>query len=197
MIFLRCNEHLLTLMSPPDSIHPADPTVKTQARSHWNVPHEAAFMVKHWEQVAYSYNHINIYFLIRSIHSNTCDSELLRWCNTHFFLVLASGRVQRLDQSGGVADKHGVAGGADDHTEHGEPDVWHALWSLSPISNTQHVAHGFKEGKGIELAPGVILQAHGERKRHRRKSGSNLTQAGYEEQRRREESALNRHSEPS
>lgn len=98
----------------------------------------------------------------------------LRWCNTHLFLVLASRRVQRLDQSGGVADKHGVAGGSDDHTEHGEPDVWHALWSLSPISNTQHVAHGFKEGKGIELAPGIILQAQREGRRQRQKSSSNL-----------------------
>lgn len=56
-----------------------------------------------------------------------------------------------------MADEHGVAGGSNDHTEHGEPDVWHALRRLSSISNAQHVAHGLKEGKGIELAPWVIL----------------------------------------
>lgn len=56
-----------------------------------------------------------------------------------------------------MADKHGVAGGSDDHTQHGQPDVGHALRGLSSIANAQHVAHCLKEGEGVELAPGVIL----------------------------------------
>lgn len=72
-----------------------------------------------------------------------------------------------------MADKHGVAGGPDDHAEHGEPDVRHALWSLSPVADTQHVAHGFKEGEGVELAPGVVLQARKEEQK-KKKSGANF-----------------------
>lgn len=45
-----------------------------------------------------------------------------------------------------------------DHTEHGQPNVRHALWGLSAISNAQHVAHGLKECEGVELAPWVILR---------------------------------------
>lgn len=56
-----------------------------------------------------------------------------------------------------MTDEHGVAGGSYDHTQHGQPDVRHALWGLSPISNAQHVAHGLKEGEGVELAPRVVL----------------------------------------
>lgn len=52
-----------------------------------------------------------------------------------------------------MTDEHGVTGGSDNHTEHGQPDVRHALWGLSSIANAQHVAHGLKEGKGVELAP--------------------------------------------
>lgn len=56
-----------------------------------------------------------------------------------------------------MADEHGIAGGSYNHTEHGQPDVRHALRGLSSISNAQHVAHGFKEGKGVQLAPCVVL----------------------------------------
>lgn len=77
--------------------------------------------------------------------------------DSYLFLVLPSGRVQRLDECRCVADKHGVAGGSYDHTEHGQPDVRHALGGLSSISNAQHVAHGLKEGEGVEFAPCVIL----------------------------------------
>lgn len=62
-----------------------------------------------------------------------------------------------------MADEHGVAGGSHDHTEHGQPDVGHALRGLSSISNTQHVAHGLKEGEGVELGPSVILCGERER----------------------------------
>lgn len=57
-----------------------------------------------------------------------------------------------------MADEHGVAGGSDDHTQHGQPDVGHALWSLPAVADAQHVTHGFKEGEGVELAPRVVLQ---------------------------------------
>ncbi len=57
-----------------------------------------------------------------------------------------------------MADEHGVAGGSHDHTEHGQPDVRHALRGLSSVSDAQHVAHGLEEGEGVELAPRVILR---------------------------------------
>lgn len=71
-----------------------------------------------------------------------------------------------------MADEHGVAGGSDDHTEHGQPDVRHALRRLSSIPNAQHVAHGLEEGEGVELAPRVILEGEmkgGERDEKRKK----------------------------
>lgn len=52
-----------------------------------------------------------------------------------------------------MADEHGIARGSDNHAEHGQPDVRHALWRLSSVSNAQHVAHGLKKGKRIELTP--------------------------------------------
>lgn len=52
-----------------------------------------------------------------------------------------------------MANKHGVAGRSHDHTEHGQPDVRHALWGLPAVSNAQHVTHGLEEGEGVELAP--------------------------------------------
>ena len=46
--------------------------------------------------------------------------------NTHLFLVLPPGRVQRLDERGCVTHEHGEAGGAHNHAEDGEPHVSHA-----------------------------------------------------------------------
>jgi len=61
-----------------------------------------------------------------------------------------------------VSDEHGVAGGPDDHAEHGQPDVRHALRRLASVSDAQHVTHGLKEGEGVELGPRVVLFGGGE-----------------------------------
>lgn len=84
----------------------------------------------------------------------------------HLFLILSSGGVQGLDESGGVANEHGVAGGAHDHTEHSEPHICHPLWSLCTIPDAQHVAHGFEKSIGVLHAPCVILCV-GEKQRER------------------------------
>lgn len=63
-----------------------------------------------------------------------------------------------------MADEHGVAGGAHDHAEHGEPHISHPLWSLGTVPNTQHVAHGLEESIGVLHSPCVILRG-GERRR--------------------------------
>lgn len=44
-----------------------------------------------------------------------------------------------------MPDEHGVAGGAHDHAEHGDPEVGHADGGTGPVTNAQHVAHGFEE----------------------------------------------------
>lgn len=75
----------------------------------------------------------------------------------YLFLVLSPWGVQWLDESGGVADEHGVAGSTDDHTEHGEPHVGHPFWSLGTVPDTQHVAHGFEQSIRVLQAPRVIL----------------------------------------
>ncbi len=57
-----------------------------------------------------------------------------------------------------MANEHGIAGGSHDHTQHGQPDIRHTLRGLASIPNTQHMAHGLEQGKGVQLSPGVILQ---------------------------------------
>jgi hypothetical protein len=57
-----------------------------------------------------------------------------------------------------VPNEHGIAGGAYDHAEHGQPDVCHALGRLPPVADAQHVAHGLEERERVELAPRVVLQ---------------------------------------
>lgn len=65
-----------------------------------------------------------------------------------------------------MADEHGIAGGSYDHTEHRQPDVRHTLWGLSSIADAEHVAHGLKEGEGVELTPRVILQEERRREKN-------------------------------
>lgn len=79
---------------------------------------------------------------------------------THLFLVLPSWGVQWLDQSSGVAHKHGVARGAHNHTQHGDPQVRHADGRPGAVPDAKHVAHGFEEGVRVLLAPGDILKGH-------------------------------------
>ena len=63
-----------------------------------------------------------------------------------------------------MADKHGVAGGPDDHAQHGDPQVRHAHWGLGSIADAQHVTHRFEERVGILLSPRIILQQKRKRK---------------------------------
>ena len=72
-----------------------------------------------------------------------------------------------------MADEHGVAGGPHDHAQHRQPDVRHALGCLLPVADAEHVAHRLEEGKGVQLAPGVILQQQGQR-RHSVLAGAQL-----------------------
>ena len=76
---------------------------------------------------------------------------------THLLLVLPTGGVQRLDECGGVTHEHGIAGGAHDHAEDGEPHVRHAHRWVHAVPDTQHVAHGFEQGVGVLLSPCVVL----------------------------------------
>ena len=57
-----------------------------------------------------------------------------------------------------MANKHGIAGGPNDHAEHGNPEVGHADGRLCAIADTQHVDHGFEERIGILLSPRIVLK---------------------------------------
>ena len=81
-----------------------------------------------------------------------------------------------------MADEHGIAGGTNDHTEHGEPHVCHALWSLGTVANTQHVAHRLEKGIGVLDPPRIILD--GERDGER--GGERVKQALLQRERWRE-----------
>lgn len=65
-----------------------------------------------------------------------------------------------MDQSSGVAHKHGIARGAHNHTQHGDPQVRHADGRPGAVPDAKHVAHGFEEGVRVLLAPGDILKGH-------------------------------------
>ena len=45
----------------------------------------------------------------------------------HLLSVLSPAAVQALDEVGGVTQEHGVAGGAADHAQHGQPHVCQRL----------------------------------------------------------------------
>lgn len=57
-----------------------------------------------------------------------------------------------------MAHKHGIARGAYNHTQHGDPQVRHADRRPGTIPDAQHVAHGFEEGVRVLLTPGHVLQ---------------------------------------
>lgn len=57
-----------------------------------------------------------------------------------------------------MSDEDGVARGPDNHAEHRQPDIREALRSLSTVTYTQHVTHGFKDGERVQLTPRVVLQ---------------------------------------
>ena len=60
---------------------------------------------------------------------------------SYLLSVLSSGGVKALDEVGGVAEEHGVAGGATDHTQHGQPHVSQGLRREPPVADTEHVGH--------------------------------------------------------
>lgn len=66
--------------------------------------------------------------------------------------------IEGLDQVSCMTQEHGIAGGPNNHADHGEPNVAEALWRVSSISYTQHVTHGHKQGVGVLYVPGSILR---------------------------------------
>ena len=67
---------------------------------------------------------------------------------SHLLSVLSPGGVQALDEVGGVTEEHGIAGGAADHAEHGEPHVGEGLRGEPPVADTEHVGHGLGRDQG-------------------------------------------------
>lgn len=57
-----------------------------------------------------------------------------------------------------MTEEHGVAGGPNHHTDHGQPDVAHSFWGVSTVSYTQHMTHGHKQGVGVLDVPSRVLQ---------------------------------------
>ena len=60
---------------------------------------------------------------------------------THLLPVLSPRGVQALYEVGGVAQEHGVAGGATDHAQHGQPHVSQRLRGEPAVADTEHVGH--------------------------------------------------------
>lgn len=77
---------------------------------------------------------------------------------THPLSVLSPGRVQRLDEVGGVAEEERVAGGAADHGQHGQPHVREWLGREATVPDTQHVGHRFKQRPRVLFQPERLLK---------------------------------------
>lgn len=73
-----------------------------------------------------------------------------------------------MDESSGVTNEDGVAGGSYDHAEHGQPYIGQTLRSLTAVTYTEHMTHRLKHGKGVQLTPRVILQREREREQNRK-----------------------------
>lgn len=69
-----------------------------------------------------------------------------------------------------MTHKHGIACGAHNHAENGQPNVCHAHWWIHAIPDAQHVAHCLKQSIRVLLTPSIILQ--------RNKTGSRRTESG-------------------
>lgn len=80
----------------------------------------------------------------------------VRW-QPYFLLVLPTRGVQWLHQIGGSAQKHGIAGSANHHAEHGQPYIGGVCWWLHAVPDAQHVTHGHEEGMGVLHLPAGIL----------------------------------------
>lgn len=76
----------------------------------------------------------------------------------YLFLILSSRGIQRLNEGSGMANKHGITSSPHNHTQHRYPEVGHADGGAGPVTNAEHVAHGFEECIGVLLSPGIVLQ---------------------------------------
>lgn len=88
---------------------------------------------------------------------------MVRCVPGYLLLILPVRRIQGLHQVGCMAEKHGVAGGAHHHADHGEPHITHALWRVGTVPDAQHVAHRHEQGVGVLYVPGCILRANWKR----------------------------------
>jgi len=72
---------------------------------------------------------------------------------SNLFAVESFGRVERLDERGGVTDEQRVANGAGQHADHGQPDVRQALGRVSAVADTQHVRQRLEQRPRILFGP--------------------------------------------
>jgi len=68
------------------------------------------------------------------------------------FAVETFGRVERLNERGGVTDEERVTDSAGQHADHGQPNVTETLRRIPAITDTQHVR------QRLEQCPRVLLR---------------------------------------
>ena len=57
-----------------------------------------------------------------------------------------------------MSEEEGVAGGATDHGQHGQPHVRQGLRREAAVTDAQHVRHGLKQRPRVLLQPERLLQ---------------------------------------
>ena len=109
----------------------------------------------HWQTMERQHicsNRPRLRYVMRATQPNSkSEHRSLLWRN--LFSVESFWRVERLDERGGVADEHGVAGGTGQHTDHSQPDVGRALGRVSAVADTQHVRERLEQRPRVLLVP--------------------------------------------
>jgi len=84
-----------------------------------------------------------------------CERGISSKMRVYLFAVESLGRVERLNESGGVTDEQRIARGSGQHADHGQPDVGRTLRRVPAEPDAQHV------WQRLEQCPCVLLRPLG------------------------------------
>lgn len=76
---------------------------------------------------------------------------------TNLFSILSARWVQALDQIGCMSQEQCVTCSSTYHWKHGQPHVGQRLRRKPPVTDAQHVWHGFEQGPRILFGPTGVL----------------------------------------
>lgn len=119
-------------------------------------------------QSLFEINQSIIYRLIPNfrVSSQRCLSRSLRCLVTsvallspnYLFIVKSPRWINRQNQTRHDANEHSIESCANGHTTQRQPDFCESLGRIPPVSNTQHVWHGFKQSPAVLFGGRFVLK---------------------------------------